>query len=357
MPREGSPPIVERMQPLLVKGRFVNLGAPRRQAGEDGESELRRFLKWRRERRALPRLPFHVPQAMQQGPLPPAPEAGIAATWVGHASVILQLDGRTYLCDPVWSDRVGAVVKRLTPPGVPWDALPPVDGLVVSHNHYDHLDAPTVARLPKGTPVFCPTGVAPWFRRRGFRRVHERSWWEAAEVDGHRLTLVPAQHFSGRTLWDRDRSLWGGWVVEGHRGSTAYFAGDSGYFKGFRQIGEAFPRIDLAMIPVGAYTPRWFMSPVHVDPPEAGQAFLDVGARWMLPIHWGAFRLADEGIDDPPKVLRAWWAEKGLDPERLRVPALGERLVFPPGRREGPREGADAADPAGPAPTRATPEA
>jgi L-ascorbate metabolism protein UlaG (beta-lactamase superfamily) len=316
------------MQPLLVRGRYVNVGAPRAEPGGDDESQFRKFLKWRRERRGLPRLPFHVPKVPVRAPLGPPPAAGIAATWAGHSSVVLQVDGKTYLTDPVWSDRVGSVVKRLTPPGLPWEALPRVDGLLVSHNHYDHLDAGTVARLPRATPVFCPTGVAAWFRRRGFTRVHERSWWEAAELDGHRLTCVPAQHFSGRTPWDRDKTLWGGWVVEGSRGGRAYFAGDSGYFKGFAEIGAAFPRLDLAMVPIGAYTPRWFMSPVHVDPAEAGQALLDVGARSLLPIHWGTFRLADEAIDEPPKVLLGWWREKGLDPARLRVPALGETLTF-----------------------------
>ena len=319
-----------------MRGRYVNRGAPRGQGGEEGEGQLRQFLKWRRERRGLVRGPFHVAKARVDAPLPPPPEAGIAATWVGHSSVVLQLDGRTYLADPVWSDRVGGVVKRLTPPGIPWEAVPPVDALLVSHNHYDHLDAPTVARLPKGTPVLCPVGVGRWFRRRGFTRVTERSWWESADLDGHRATFVPAQHFSGRTLWDRDRSLWGGWVVQGHWGSTAYFAGDSGYFPGFREIGAAFPRIDLAMIPIGAYTPRWFMSPVHVDPHEAGQAFLDVGARAMLPIHWGTFRLADEAIDEPPKVLAQWWREKGLDAARLHLPALGERVALAGARGETP---------------------
>src|SRR5581483_7499626 len=158
----------------------------------------------------------------------------------------------------------------------------------------------------------------------GFTSVVERSWWEDALLDGHRLTCVPAQHFSGRTPWGRDRTLWAGWVVEGARGSKVYFAGDSGYFAGFREIGEAFPGLDLALIPIGAYAPRWFMAPVHVDPPEAGQAFLDCGAKTLLPIHWGAFRLADEPIDEPPKVLQAWWEQQKLDPARLKVPKLGE---------------------------------
>ena len=328
---------MSRMQPLVVRGRYVNLELPRRHAGEGGESELALFLRWRRERRALPRkVPFHVPRVEASTPLPPPPERGIAATWSGHSSVVLQLDGRTYLLDPVWSERVGGVVRRLTAPGLAWEHLPPVDGIVISHNHYDHLDAATVKRLPRGTPVLCPTGVGPWFRSRGFTRVHERSWWEAAELDGHRLTCVPAQHFSGRTLWDRDRTLWGGWVIEGHRGSRAYYAGDSGYFRGFREIGEAFPGIDLALVPIGAYLPRWFMQPVHVDPPEAIQAFLDSGARTMLPVHWGTFRLADEPLDEPPKALQQAWREKGLDPARLLLPALGERVVLDARKPEAP---------------------
>jgi L-ascorbate metabolism protein UlaG (beta-lactamase superfamily) len=127
-------------------------------------------------------------------------------------------------------------------------------------------------------------------------------------------------------LWDRDRTLWGGWMLEGPRGSTVYFAGDSGWCEAFAQIGDAFPRIDLALIPIGAYLPRWFMAPVHVDPAEAGEAFLATGAKRMMPVHWGTFRLADEAVDEPPRVLRAWWDEKKLDPARLHVPELGGTL-------------------------------
>lgn len=321
------------MQPLLVRGRYVNVDAPLRQRGEDGEGEIRRFLRWQRERRqASVRRTFDVPRADARGPLPPPPARGIAATWIGHSSVVLQMDGRTWLCDPVWSDRVGGIVRRQTPPGIPWESLPPqIDGVLLSHDHYDHMDADTLKRLPRRTPILCPIGVARWLKRRGFTRVHEKSWWERVDLDGgHRATYVPAQHFSGRTPWSRDRTLWGGWVLEGHAGSKAYFAGDSGYFRGFRQIGEEFPGIDLAMIPIGAYSPRWFMSPVHVDPPQAGQAFLDVGARVMLPIHWGTFRLADEPIDEPPEILREWWQEQNLDPARLAIPALGQTIHVAP---------------------------
>lgn len=299
--------------------------------GERGaEPTFRDFWRWRRTRPDHPKE-WHVPRVdPAPASLLPPPASGIAATWVGHSSVVLQIDGRTILCDPVWSRRLagGLVVARYTPPGIPWSALPRVDALLISHDHYDHLDAPTVQRIPRSTPVVCPLKLGRWFRARGFVDVTELPWWGAATLFGtHKVTCVPAQHFSGRTGFDRDRTLWGGHVVEGPEGSVAYFAGDSGYFSGFREIGERFPRIDLAMIPVGAYEPRWFMSPVHVSPQEAGQAFLDTNARAMLPIHWGAFRLADEAIDEPPRALAKWWDEKGLDRARLRVPALGETVT------------------------------
>ena len=332
-----------RIQPQRVDGRFVNPLAPQRKPNHpdaDPQSDFGAFWRWRRERKPHPKT-FHVPRVDQPAPpgLPPA--RGIAATWAGHSSTLLQMDGKSILIDPVWSNRIGGVVKRLTPPGLPWSMLPPIDALVLSHNHYDHLDAATLTRLPRDTPVYCTSGVGEWFRKRGFARVTERAWWDHADWDGFRFTCVPAQHFSGRSLWDRDRSLWGGWVIQGEAGSRVYYAGDSGYFRGFQEIGEAFPNLDLALIPVGAYLPRWFMAAVHVDPPEAGQAFLDVGARMMMPVHWGTFRLADESIDEPPHALRAWWSERGLDPARLHVPVLGEtrRFAAPSAEQATPRLG------------------
>lgn len=320
------------LQPKLEKGRFANpLPIPRasppwRHGAIAEEPTFRDFWEWHRNRPKDDGRPIHVARA---DPAPtalgPPPAAGIAATWVGHSSVVLQIDGKTLLLDPVWSRRLvgGLVVPRKTEPGLAWRALPRIDALLVSHDHYDHLDAPTVQRVPRETPVVCGTNVGSWFRARGFRRVHELGWWDAAKLAGTKATFVPAQHFSGRTPWGRDRTLWGGFVVEGAEGSVAYFAGDSGYFEGFRHLADAFPRIDLAMIPIGAYLPRWFMSPVHVDPAEAGQAFLDTRARHLMPIHWGTFRLADEAVDEPPRALEAWWKEKGVDPAKLTLPPLG----------------------------------
>lgn len=298
--------------------------------GAMGETPTWRDMReWRKNRPPHPKT-VDIPRSPSTPALAPAPSAGIAATWIGHSSIVLQIDGLTLLCDPVWSHRLvsGLVYPRYTPPGVAWSALPRIDAVLISHNHYDHLDAPTMQRIPRETPVFCGTNVGPWFAARGFRRVTQLGWWDAAPLGRHKVTFVPAQHFSARTAFDRDRTLWGGFVVEGSEGHVAYFAGDSGYWDGFRMIGDAFPRIDLAMIPIGAYTPRWFMAPVHVDPPEAGRAFEDTRARAMLPIHWGAFRLADETVDEPPRVLQAWWKERGLDSAKLQVPPLGGTVTI-----------------------------
>lgn len=325
---------MRKVSPIVANGRFVNPafvpGHPWADPGRVPEhASFREFVKWRRERAPPPKT-FHVPRAdPAPARLPDPPERGVRATWVGHSTVVLQIDGSTLVTDPVWSDRIAhGVMKRRTAPGLPFTALPRVDGILQSHNHYDHLDSGTMRRFPRGTPVFAPTGVGAWFRKRGWTNVTERSWWESAPLGSHTITCVPAQHFSGRSMRDRDATLWSGWMIEGARGTRVWFAGDSGYFAGFRDIGAAFPDVDLALVPVGAYLPRWFMSPVHVDPAEAVQAFLDVGAKSMLPIHWGTFRLSDEPIDAPPGELLRIWDERKLEPERLLIPALGETKTF-----------------------------
>lgn len=226
------------------------------------------------------------------------------------------------------------------PVGVRWEDLPPVDAVVISHNHYDHLDAPTLRRLPGNTPLFVPAGLARWCRRRGFTRVTELDWWEAAELPAGegaavRFDFVPAHHWSKRTLTDTCRSLWGGWVLtDGATGGRVYFAGDSGYGHWFREIGRRYPGVDLALLPVGAYDPRWWLRDVHTDPEEAVRACQDVGARHMAPMHWATFVLSAEPVLEPLTRVRAAWERTGRPREQLwDLPVGGSRVLTVPHTR------------------------
>ncbi|MER7760430.1 MBL fold metallo-hydrolase [Streptomyces sp. NPDC097619] len=259
----------------------------------------------------IPDLPY------APGPLPPVPTGGVGVTWAGHASWIIRTDGLTVLTDPVWSRKILGTPARMTPVGVRWEDLPPVDAVLISHNHYDHLDLPTLRRLPRDVPLFVPAGLARWCRRRGFTRVTELDWWESAELGGVRFEFVPAHHWSRRGLLDTCRTLWGGWVLTALSGRRVYFAGDTGYGHWFRQIGRRHPGIDLALLPIGAYAPRWWLREVHADPEEAVRACLDLGAQRMAPMHWATFALSAEPVLEPLARVRAAWARAGLARESL----------------------------------------
>jgi L-ascorbate metabolism protein UlaG (beta-lactamase superfamily) len=288
------------------------------------------FLRWRRQHKRIVREHQRRGEALPKV----APDAGEglrrpgdSVTWAGHAAVITRLDGHTILHDPMWSRSAAMVVRRLTPPAPRWEHVPVPEIVTLSHNHYDHMDASTLRRVKRAATICVPRGLARWFHRRWYPRVIEFDWWQTVDLEGLKVTFVPSQHFSGRLPWDRNKSLWGGWVVEG-RHRSVYHAGDSGYFSGFREIGDRFRRLDVACLPIGAYEPRWFMRPYHVDPDEAGQAFLDVRAHRFLPIHWGTFRLSDEAMDAPPQRIRAFFEHSRTDPSRLWLPDLGETRLL-----------------------------
>jgi len=271
------------------------------------------FIGFKGSAEGADRIPVAAPAALPTG------DAWLA--WLGHASFLLRLGGCTVAVDPVLSNRILAAGRRLTPAGL--DRLPPLDLLLISHNHYDHLDAPTMRALPRDTPVVVPGGLGRWFRRRGFTSVTELDWWESMRVGALEVAFVPAHHWSRRGLFDACASLWGGWVLT-VGGLRVYHAGDSGYGPFFTEIGSRYPGIDVAMLPVGAYEPRWFMRPVHIDPEESVQAVHDIGARIMVPMHWGAFQLTHEPVLEPIERTRAAWAAAGRDPADLWDLAIGE---------------------------------
>ncbi|MFF4245550.1 MBL fold metallo-hydrolase [Streptomyces sp. NPDC001822] len=272
--------------------------------------------------RGVHRLPY-APR-----PLPAAGPDTVAVTWAGHASWIVRIGGLTVLTDPVWSRRILGTPARITPVGVRWEELPPVDAVLISHNHYDHLDAPTLRRLPRNTPLLVPAGLGRWCRRRRFTSVTELDWWESVELGGVTFDFVPSHHWSKRTLLDTCRSLWGGWVLGDPGGRRLYFAGDTGYGHWFKEIGRRYPGLDLAMLPIGAYEPRWWLSDVHTDPEEAVQAYGDLGARAMAPMHWATFLLSAEPVLEPLTRLRTAWQRAGYPRADLwDLPVGGSRVL------------------------------
>ncbi len=257
-----------------------------------------------------------------------------AATWIGHATVLLQAGGLNILTDPIFSERASPVSwagpKRKTLPALTLADLPHIDVVIVSHNHYDHLDLPTLQALNAqagGPPLFVmPLGVGDWLRRHGIGHVAQLDWWQSMTVAGARLHFVPVQHWSARSLFDRFETLWGGWVIETgseHGPLKIFFTGDSGYSQDFADIRRRFGDMDIALIPIGAYAPRWFMRHQHVNPAEAVQVHLDLHAKRSLGIHWGTFELTDEALDEPPVALR----------QALRARAIDEQsfVTLPPG--------------------------
>lgn len=257
-------------------------------------------------------------------------------TWVGHSSFLLQIDGLNVLTDPVWGGRASPVAwagpRRLNPPGISLDQLPPIDLVLQSHDHYDHLCDSTVREISRRFPgaMWCaPLGVASILRKRGVKSIVELDWYGSAGVAGAHVTCVPARHFSGRTIAGRNSTLWCGWALITGR-HRVYFVGDTGDHPGFAEIASRCGPFDVVLMPIGAYDPRWFMRPVHLDPEEAVTAYDAIATAQreprpvMVGMHWGTFTLTDEPVLEPPVRARAAWEARGFDPELLWILAPGE---------------------------------
>lgn len=255
----------------------------------------------------------------------------IQVTWIGHSTFLVQVAGINLLTDPIFSDRASPVSfagpKRRVPPGVAFEDLPPIHAVVVSHNHYDHLDYRTVTRLGNGTRFFAPLGLGRWFQKNGLTQVTELDWWDSAKLGPLRFQAVPAQHFSVRTMFDGNETLWCSWVVDSPAGRI-YFTGDTGYSPDFKEIGARLGPMRLALIHIGGYRPRWFMKPMHLNPEEAVRVHQDVRSRQSIGMHWGTFKLTDEPLSEPPRFLSRVLRQNNIPEEQFLVMKIGETRVF-----------------------------
>ena len=304
--------------------RFFNQGRP-------AEHGFFTFLKWVATRRR-----GYWPQWIEERPGPRPPDyagAGrLRITFINHATMLVQMDGTNILTDPIWSERASPVrflgPRRIRPPGIRFDDLPPIDAVVISHNHYDHLDTATLRRLAeKHAPrIFVPLGNSAVLAGSGIAPVTELDWWQQAPIsDSLRVVCVPARHFSGRGITDHNRALWAGFVFESSSGSV-YFAGDTGFGPHFEQIADRFERIRLAMLPIGAFRPRWFMASGHLSPDQALAAHAILGAQTSIAMHFGTFPLGDDAWDEPVITLDAVLKRAGSVCPRFLVLECGQGL-------------------------------
>lgn len=252
-------------------------------------------------------------------------------TWVGHATFLIQVNGVSVLTDPIFGD-VTWLFKRTIPVGIALDQLPPIDYIILSHNHRDHMDASSLHTIRARNPqvkVLVPLGDKMWFDNASFVNAQEFTWWQSYHDERIRCTFLPAYHWSQRQLFDKNRSLWGSWMIQ-VGDQVIYFAGDSSYGDHFTQIRQEFPAIDVALLPIGPCEPKKWMARTHLFAQTAGNAFLDLHARYFIPMHWGTFPFGTNHIMQPLKELLAWWQQSQgqLSDKFLYALRAGEHVVF-----------------------------
>lgn len=326
MQAEGLPPW-HNGAPVDSHGRFTNMDGtvPSQGFGD--------FLRWR-----IVDAPRARKAAAGERPSPSEPNDGVSiranrtqttATWIGHATVLIQISGLNILTDPNFSSSLGIYNNiRKVPPGLALGDLPPIDAVIISHNHYDHLDRNTILKLSPTILYLVPKGLKPFFTDLGRERCEEFDWGQKKDIGGAAIYFLPSQHWSRRGLTDKNKTLWGSWLIQAGE-TKIFFAGDTSYFTGFTRIGEFFPGIAVAILPIGAYEPRWFMKEQHMNPEEALQAFRDLKARMLIPIHWGTYKMTDEPLDEPPRRLLKGAGDAGISQDRIRVLKIGETFTPP----------------------------
>lgn len=313
----------EEREESTLRRRYENLD------GVENQKSFRDMMKWMIERRSkIKDMTRQIPHAdakkvkeIQKN------KKKTSYTWIGHSSFLIQMNGLNILTDPVFEKRMG-FSKRLSEPGLSLDELPEIDIVVISHGHYDHLEFPTLKRL-KGDPTFyVPSGLKSLFHKKGYQKVVEADWWDDFHHKGIDIHFVPAQHWTRRSLFDTNTSHWGGWIFQSEK-ETYYFVGDTGYFRGFQEIGKRFA-IDIVFMPIGAYEPEWFMNVSHINPEDAVKAFIELQAKMFVPMHYGAYRLADDTGHEALERLFSEWYRMKLPPQQLNVLKIGE-TIFPKG--------------------------
>lgn len=298
------------------------------------------FFRWRlglgpQEQTAIPpeEVPVFQPEVVSPDlpRLQNPPNPGIQVTWIGHSTFLIQVAGINLLTDPVFSERASPVwfagPRRQVPPGVALEKLPPIHAVIISHNHYDHLDVSMVKRLGNRTKFIIPLGLARWFHNNGITNVEELDWWQSVSLGALRFHSVPAQHFSIRTPFDANQSLWSGWVMDTPLGRV-FFAGDTGYSPDFQEIGHRLGPMRLSLLPIGGYMPRWFMRTMHINPVEAVQIHQDLHSVQSIGMHWGTFQLTDEPLNEPPLYLKKVLREARIPEANFIVLKFGETRVF-----------------------------
>jgi len=327
-----SAPLPDPDKPHHTKDGFTNIHS----SDEPGFLD---FLKWRWQRlwKKTPRIgDYRFPLAKNDPAFLRSNREKTTLTWIGHATVFLQVGGKNILTDPHFSERASPFQwigpRRVVPPGVALDKLPGIDIVVISHDHYDSLDKGSIKRLYErnggtSTRFFVPLGLKDWFADLGISNVVELDWWDSHDEGGLKIAAVPVHHWSKRGLISQNKTLWAGWVI-GSANFRFFFCGDTAYKPLFKEIGSRLGPFDLSAIPIGAYEPRWFMRHHHISPEEAVQIHLDLRSRTSVAIHWGTFILTDEPLDEPPLRLERALEEKGVPGEAFLVLAHGQTMVL-----------------------------